>query len=298
MNVCGAPEGRTRTATTSSSSASALRLGPSRNSAERQCAPSRAAAASSMPRILDQQRRQRVARGRGRCRDCRRSCRGCGSAASRRCASRRRQRGQRRGELAAGASRVRQRGAEHELVALAVPAAQLVARARGRSARRAARGSALSATMRSVPPAIGRAPGLLGAQAERLLERARCVHVHVYTLDAGRTNRPRGSPTGRAVERDRAPAQQRACDAPAQRTADERALRMAVLELAGRQHGRRRRVEQEQVRARARLDAAARQAQAQGRPDRAEERQLLAREALRQQRPGLSSGSPRCRPRR
>ena len=131
--------------------------------------------------ILDQERRQRVARRASRCRGCHRSCRGCGSAASRRCGAAAASAGSAEATSPSAASVYVSAAPQHELVALVVPAAQL--------------GHAPEVDQRVGPLAVGverdheigaagdrAGPGMRGAQAERLLERARCVHVHVYTL--------------------------------------------------------------------------------------------------------------------
>ena len=124
MNVCGAPDGGTSTATISSSGASAFRFGPTRNSSSgsRRVPPD---ARDLDLGVLDEQRRQRVARRRGRAEvpaerpavaDLRRADR------PRRLGQRRQQRPQRlRHRLG-----VRQPGAEPEHAVLARPAAQLL----------------------------------------------------------------------------------------------------------------------------------------------------------------------------
>ena len=108
------------------------------------------------------------------------------------------ERGQRRGQLAARGLRVGQSGAQHELVALAPPAAQL------RHAPEVDQGVGPLAPGVERDHEIGAArdrahPGVRGAQAERIFERARCIDLHGYNTrrDCGRTSCPRGSPTGR-----------------------------------------------------------------------------------------------------
>ena len=124
----------------------------------------RATLASSTSASLHQQRRERIAGRRRRAEVPADRARGCGSAASRPCATPRRApaapRRARRHRL-----RVRQPGAEPQRPVLARPAAELGDLVEVEDRRRACARSKLSATMTSVPPWIGTASGMLGLAA-------------------------------------------------------------------------------------------------------------------------------------
>ena len=172
-----------------------------------------------MPRILDQERRQRVA-GRGSRAEV--AAERAAVADLRRAdgASRGRECGQRRGDLAAAGLGVRERRSQHELVALVVPAAQLR--------------HAPEVEQRIGPLALGverdheigaagdRArSGVRGAQAGAL-PRACAVRARPRLHTSGeRQAGPHEAPPRlahrAAVDRDRAAAQERARDAAAQR---------------------------------------------------------------------------------
>ena len=153
----------------SSSGPSALRFGPVTNSSERQ------AARAAHGRALDLAPSTGAAAARRRpatpCRDCRRSCRDCGSAASRRCATPPRARAAAR-RARAHRLGVGEAGAEPERAVLARPAAQLrdLVQVEHRLRARAVEVE----RDHQVGAALDRQRvGMLGPQAQRLVERSR-----------------------------------------------------------------------------------------------------------------------------
>ena len=93
--------------------------------------------------------------------------------------------------------RVRDPGAEEHLAVAFVPRAQLGHAARVERSPSGRARSKFSATIRSVPPAIGDGLGMGGAELERLLERPREEHVHQARSAPRRPTPPGGSPAHR-----------------------------------------------------------------------------------------------------